>query len=701
MPLIRSHLSQAVRITFAIAVGLASVFIFYRQELLNGLTWLFGDVLDTRIAITIQEHWYNVFRGREFWQDPTYFFPTKDALGYNDVYFLYGIIYAVYRLFGADPFIANEGVGATIRLIGYAGFFLFATRVCRLPFLWAVVGAATFTLSNSAYLQSIHMQLFTVVLAPWLGLFGWMTWKSLDSRNNQATLCWSSLAATLSVTWLMTSFYTIWFTGLFTLILLICAWLIFCPPLISNCSRTKLSDIAPLVPAAMILIGGLTAFVATYLPKARETGMHSYGDTFMPSALDMMHIGTGNVLFGWLDDMITASVRPGFPDLSEHTVGFPPLLLILFLGGAILPWMQPRSTENAWWRAAGAATLISLLLCLRVGQHSLWWLIFISIPGAGAVRGVVRFLLLLAFPAILLATSLLSRFSPKLPKLVMIILAALLIAEEVNSGASIKMDRPEELAMLRAVPTPPIGCQQFFISKARILTNVGDNPVINQLSINVDGMMLSELIGLPTFNGHASFIPADFGFSFHDQKQYTIDSRAALLTGSLENGTCGLDLQDMRWTENPVTLSRLTQNTFVRVGGEDQNGANYLLTGWSGIESLGRWTDGPTADIAFLVDPGQRDLLLQLQAGGFANSAGKTSSVDVSVNGRRVATWTPAVPPQILSARIPADAISSGGAVLVKLTIVRPASPSDVGISADPRKLGLFLEWFRISQAPT
>jgi hypothetical protein len=144
-------------------VSIAQVF---RFALLSRFQLLFGDPIDGLIETSILEHWWNVARGLTGWKQTFYLYPSKGTLGYNDGYFLYGLVYSVYRAMGLDPFLSSELVNMSVRALGFAGFVAFARLVLRLPLWAAAVGAAIFTASDNSYFQGAHVQLLSVALAP-------------------------------------------------------------------------------------------------------------------------------------------------------------------------------------------------------------------------------------------------------------------------------------------------------------------------------------------------------------------------------------------------------------------------------------------------------------------------------------------------------------------------------------------------------
>ncbi len=688
---------RILRTAFAFLACLAALLVVYRVQILSFGNRLPGDVVDARIAITLGEHWFNVARGLETWNQPLYFAPTQDVLGYNDGYLIYGVFFSVFRFCGVDPFLAGEFAGATFRVIGFAGLLAFARRTCRLPYGWALVAATVATVSNAAYLQAPHVQLLTVGLAPVLATLLGLAWE--DDRRNAAgrAVLWSCLAAFLFDAWLLTAFYTAWFTALFAALATTAA--VALRP--AACwAGVRGVHVGRFLPAAALLIAGMTPFARVYLPKASETGMHPFAEAFSytPSLLDLVHVGAGNVLFGWLDAWLTAALRPGFPNLGEHTVGFPPLLLGLALLGAALAFARNPAGRSAWLRPLAVAFVLSLLLCLHAGSFSLWGWVYQAVPGAAAVRVVSRFLLLLDPVAAVLAAYVLAEAARRWRPTVPLLLACALIAEEATADGIFALDRGVETRFVASIPPPPRDCAAFYIQVPRTIFAPNGSVEYQPLSVNVDGMLLAELLHLPTPNGHASFLPAGFGMGFHDPASYADSAPMSILDRGIQAGMCGLDLQANRWTLADIGFAPATLGDGISFGVGGTAG-RYLLRGWSGAEPNGRWTEGPAARLGMQVEPAAGDVVLTLRASAFPG-LGQPSAVDVFANDEPVASWRPIPALQSLQATIPRRVIAADGIVRIRLAILHPMSPLNAGQGADPRPLGLFVEQLRLTQGP-
>jgi hypothetical protein len=117
------------------------------------------------------------------------------------------------------------------------------------------------------------------------------------------------------------------------------------------------------------------------------------------------------------------------------------------------------------------------------------------------------------------------------------------------------------------------------------------------------------------------------------------------------------------------------------------------LAGWSWPEKMGRWTDGPLAAFAIQQARGQKGGFLRL-GGIMLQGPDEPQIIDVYHRWRRLArlSWQGTgfgVIPLPL-------ALSRREVFTLQLWIHRPIVPADIGLSADTRRLGLFLENIRI-----
>jgi hypothetical protein len=177
-------ISSAFRTLTVLTVGILSVAFFFRYQIANGFTRLAGDRYDDFIELSILEHWYNVAQGFSHWSQMNYFYPVAGSLGYNDGYFFYGLIYAVFRWSGADQFLSGELVNVIVRSIGFFAFY---------------------------FMHILHGQLLSVSFAPLLALLVHNTLQALIARQRGALILWGSAFNVLFAASLFTGFYMAWY----------------------------------------------------------------------------------------------------------------------------------------------------------------------------------------------------------------------------------------------------------------------------------------------------------------------------------------------------------------------------------------------------------------------------------------------------------------------------------------------------------
>ena len=537
-------------------IGFLSVAFFFRYQILSRFTLLSGNRYDQVIEVSVLEHWFNVFRGVARWSETGYFYPIKKTLGYNDGYFLYGVIYSVFRGVRLDPYLSGECVNIVMRLVAFFGFYLAARRVLDFRPGWAILGAVLFTLSNNLSLQAHHAQLLGVAFAPVMAVLLHGLWTALVSGRRLHVVVWGASAACLYAAWLMTAYYTAWYFSFFGTFL--CASYAILggraglEPIWKAVRRHELS----LAIILLILFLASLPFLSIYLPKAHETGMHPYRGVqiYTLSIPDLLEVGRGNLMFGRIVAFVDHVLRPSYPAWSERMTGFPPVLLFFFACGVAVLLAVPRTPvpgRTPLLRALAVATVATWVLAFNVDGHSLWWFIYKGFPGAGAARVVARYQVFLAGPVIAVAVFYLSASARGATVPVLLVACALLVAEEVNTGALVALDRPHELAYLNSVPPPPAGCKAFFTSSARPETVLDEPDLEDFYNHNVDAMIIAEMTHLPTINGASTFHPPNWDLVAPGRSDYLERVRRYAVANGVTQ-LCGLDLKTMKWSRMQV-----------------------------------------------------------------------------------------------------------------------------------------------------
>ncbi len=667
----------AVRTAVALLACLLATGLVFHAQIGDGFATLFNDPWDGWIEVALLEHWWNALRLLEPWRAPLWFSPSRDSLGYNDGYLAFGLVHALFRWCGIDEFLSADLVTLVIRAIGFPGFLLLARQGLRLDFWPALAGATVFTMADNMVMQMEHAQLVTVSLAPWLWWLIGRCWSALGDGRRDKALAWGLATAALVALWLMTAFYTLWFTILFLCLLAAfrVGWLA------RHAGRVAAWPVAASV--AALALGSLP-FLWTYLPTRHETGGHRFDEVlgFAPRLDDFVDVGTGNLLWGQLAEPVRASLRWTMAGAGEHVVGWPPLLLASALAGvSVALWRRDRL-----WMALGAATILAVLLPVTWGSAhwTAWRLVYAAVPGAAAIRSTTRFALVLTLPVTLLAAYALG--AVRLPRAVLAGLAALLMFEEINVAPRAEWPRRRYLAEVDVASPPPGLCSHFIVKQPRY-------PEAEQPSIlmNVEAMVVAERLHLPTLNGHASFLPRYRDSSYSQQAEYEEGMAALALQAGLTAGLCELDLRSGVWTavRMPEPAAPELGRPY-RLSGDV--GGFTLGPGWSVSEPDGRWSDGDTGVLMFRNPRPDMPLRLTLRAKGYPPASPHAASI--SVDGIEVARWYPGPQARAMTAELPPR---PAGMVSVTIDIDHPRSPASLGLGEDTRDLGLFVEAAELS----
>ena len=121
--------------------------------------------------------------------------------------------------------------------------------------------------------------------------------------------------------------------------------------------------------------------------------------------------------------------------------------------------------------------------------------------------------------------------------------------------------------------------------------------------------------------------------------------------------------------------------------GADSREDEMLAGGWAGPDARGRWTYGPVARV--LLRATQAPSVLEWVAEPFVPPGAEPMRVEVDANGRRLGTVEYG-DSSIHTSRLSLGAARSGEDLVLSWRIRSPRSPSRLGLSDDPRPLGLF-----------
>ena len=534
----------------AAALTVWTAFVIVRVPVLSHFHKIAGDSLDGMLALAIEMHWFRVFNGSALgWRTTDYFFPIRDTLGYNDGFFLNGTVLALLRACGVDPFLGMQLVDWCFRAIGFASMWVLTGRCFSWPFLVNVLAATLFVTANCYYTNdAVHAQFLA---CNWLPLLMLLQVESFRAANRGATGRFISLAAIFAMLMgalLLTSYYVSFFfilADVLVLVLLVLFEFMMAPFPVRAALR-RYGRFAAV--QAVLLLVCCVPFLLVYLPKAAETGMHRFSD-ILPYALrptDVINVGPANLLWSHFYGQTLGHLFPNWQGTFENQMGATPILFALFLLGGL----SLRSAWTSGWPRAGLfAMWCANIVLLAVTIHWPHWgwpwgWIYRLIPGAAAVRVVCRIQLVLLIPTILIACDLIAEGWRRAEmRMVFVLLACLLLAEQINDDSVFLIDRPAQNAFFASVDHVPASCRVFFAENSR-----PGPDVLGLYRHNVDSMVLAELTGTPTINGYATFTPPHWNLVRPEQPRYLADVHDWLTRHAVSGPVCGINFQTHEWT---------------------------------------------------------------------------------------------------------------------------------------------------------
>lgn len=678
--------SRSAYLIVVVATCMLSLFVLYRTQALNGFARIYGDEFDTVIQSILISHWYGVFRSLQTLNDPLYFFPHPDVLGYNDSYFLNGVVASLFRAIGFDLLTSNELCLLVFKAVGFFSMVFFL-RLIHVRKITALCGATLFTLSINSMLQSGHGQLFCVAFAPLLASLLLLLAESIKDQQRIKSIVLGALFAITFNAVMMSGFYMAWFFGLSTLIYTGCLFL---------CNFEEAKTIAKaawsrkqiLLLCIIIFFASTAPFLYVYLPTFWQTGGQSYYTQLLYSleTKDILNTGGNSLIWNKIFEWSQKTFRGG-----EYRVGFTPDVLIAFVAAAIAAFSIKNTPRS--YIALIVATLICLILPISIHNHSLWFFVSHLVPGASGMRVIARFYIYLAFPVAAIIAVSASRLITSKPRTfgAVTTLFLLLCISQIDANPGIDLDVRKQISLLDRVPPPPVGCKSFFIQNTPIATS----PIEQQYAPNVRAMLIADKYGLPTLNGIATFLPPDnvfdtspfyqslvgryvYAYRLHDVCAYDMRSNVWITAKSV----------DYQWTPPEIMLG----HKYSLSQGQDNS---LLLIGWAKPEDWGVWTESDQAILAVkLPERPKYSLQMTVISHALLSEKHRHVRVDVDVNGAPAGVlnydYSAAISDsrqvvQISTSALPQD----GSPLIVSFHIQSPATPASLGMNSDSRKLGI------------
>lgn len=524
-------------------------FWMFRGWLFGSFDGVFGDEGDARLLVTLLEHWYRVYAGLTTdWLNPPFFYPEKHVLGFTDAYFLYGVAYSTLRAMNVEPFLAFMLVMAALSAVGYVGFMRLAIVDLGATPMSAAVGAFLFVFANMMAVKMGHAQSYCAMLLPLIAHLAAAAFKSASAGR---AVWLAGTAGLLHALIFSTAYLTGWFATTSALLVGL-IFLALCGSArdFLGLAWTTKRHVAVAYLGAFAL--GMVPFLIIYLPVWQNGNFRTMDDvaSYAPRLRDIINVGTDNLIWGEVLRWLGIAGLPNRPSV-EIEMGYTPLVFGICV-------LMTIAMARLWLRASDRSDRsVSLLLALGIALFAYWlvqinyfgfrpWVvIWASVPGASAIRATFRAQIVLNLAAALLVTAALDKLLVAAPfhrALTAGLVAALLMAEQINRTHPPVFSRGEQVAWLSRVPAPPQHCRAFYVVP---------HPTPTAWYVHqIDAVMVAVTFGLPTVNGYSSNFPKNWQFYDPASQDYARLLHDWLSRNELKKaGICGLDPRAGLWTE--------------------------------------------------------------------------------------------------------------------------------------------------------
>jgi hypothetical protein len=716
--LTKEPFASARAVWWAGFIWLAAAAVFFRNFLLTGFDKIIGDAGDARLDIFLRENFLQFLRGQAEFLSPPMFFPIKGTLGYSDAYLLDALIYVPLRVGGIDPFLAFELLCVGISLVGFVSTNILLTHFGGVRQPLAALAATIFVFSNALYISMGHPQLYEVNFAALVAVLFLEAARSKTSHPIRSTTA-GFLGGLVLALLFSTGYYVAWYFTFLSGIVLVSAAIVRFGLRPLGILRTRIyfalvrRNLSVGVAGAVGFAIGAIPFWKIYAPVVAQFSGRGYTEYEGPFLVDLLNVSGNNIVWGGLIERLQIVPKDLLYN-GEHVIAVTPVLMLTFFLCAWAVWRnrllsdpEDRVLRSVVLGCFLAAALMTVIM-VKVGEFSLFWVVWHAVPGANALRSGTRAQIItngfvVVVVAIVLAR-LLQRTTSRRVAVAVWALVLLCVAEQANVVSNHNLSRRQEVAALGIVATPPISCKSFYVAPH----SLERGPAIQQ----INAMLIAQVAKVPTLNGYSGLYPPSWNLWETGSPSYHNHTWRWAASHGITDGLCRYDVAQRQWLQMyedealKMVGGVVEPGTSIdfRLGGD---GGAYRTVGWSNSEGPGTWTEGPQASLAaWIAQWPAGDMILQVTARPFlVRDRHPTLQVDVVVNGSVVDRWSYRYDRdndfEMRSARVPAKLLAGAPLLKVEFRIDRPASPKFLGIHpSDDRGLGLFFSRTSFLLAP-
>ena len=248
----------------------------------------------------------------------------------------------------------------------------------------------------------------------------------------------------------------------------------------------------------------LIPFMSIYLSQMKVSGPRPWSDVaiYLPELRDYLNVTSNSFLFGGMMEKLP------FHTTYETTIGYVLPFILLFVLALVLMLLRRR---NVVLTSLAVATLLGALMIVKLfgTSASLWYVIYLLVPGASSIRAVARFAFFLSLPASIVVAVEGNQWTYEEDKTIRYGFAMSLVCFgfwlcNVNKvGVNSYWDADTQLQFVNSVEKPPQDCKVFYVKDSARANRPAH-------TYQLDAYELAVAFELYTINGYSGQFPADW-----------------------------------------------------------------------------------------------------------------------------------------------------------------------------------------------
>ena len=486
-----------------ILVFLIGLWYFCFRILGFGLEFVPGDMGDSRFINYLLEHGYQWSMGNKsaFW-NAGFMFPYEDSIAFSDNMLGTMPFYGFWRMFGISQETSYQLWWMVICSLNYWSAYYVLKRWFNRWDL-AIIGAwiFAFTIFNLGQLNYMQMMIrFMVPIVIYCGI------RLVDTSH------WKYFAVfSLGIVY---QFYGVIYTGFFLMyfgVFLIVVYAII---------KKKYWFFVPLFKKKQILYTGITTLIAVlllawlmlpYYEMSKEMGLRSYEEVKWYVPVIMSYFYAHESAFAW--SVLSENCRP---DVAiwwiQYTFpGMIPLLGLFTIPFMWLYWKIRRVQISPMTWALSIAAFVVFVFFIRSYDAKTMYAFMFKLPGMSSMRVLNRYMHVEIFLIVALLVSLFTR----LPKKWSALFLLLVILDNSFSTDNVIRTSKEDITKRREIAIAAVKNRLKPEHEAFAILSDDESFFVTQ----IDGMIATNYVDLPTINGYSSGCPVGFGHFFEKTNQ--------------------------------------------------------------------------------------------------------------------------------------------------------------------------------------